>query len=207
MNISQRKTRVVKATQGFDFLGWNFRVRPNRKLIIEPSKENYDEFCKKVKSVLRNSCMGAEQKAGKLAPIVRGWRNYHKYCEMSRFGLRMLRLNARKRFMRENIDDLNRLLDRAFPKVSWNFGRYVMVEGDSSPYEGNVIYWSLRKNKLYDNVLLKQLQKQSYTCGYCGLKFADDERIALHHKDGEHDNWKKNNLLAVHQSCHQYTHM
>jgi len=41
----------------------------------------------------------------------------------------------------------------------------------------------------------------------CGLQFADDEDIHLHHVDRDHDNWKSQNLLAIHQSCHQYVHM
>jgi RNA-directed DNA polymerase len=34
-----------------------------------------------------------------------------------------------------------------------------------------------------------------------------DEKVHLHHVDGNHENWKKNNLLAVHSSCHDYIHM
>ncbi len=33
------------------------------------------------------------------------------------------------------------------------------------------------------------------------------EKVHLHHVDGNHENWKKNNLLAVHESCHDYIHM
>jgi len=34
-----------------------------------------------------------------------------------------------------------------------------------------------------------------------------DERVHLHHVDGNHNNWNKNNLLAIHSSCHDYIHM
>ncbi len=37
----------------------------------------------------------------------------------------------------------------------------------------------------------------------CLVKYA----LELHHVDGNHNNWKKNNLLAVHESCHDYIHM
>ncbi|MBE9171252.1 hypothetical protein IQ238_28400 [Pleurocapsales cyanobacterium LEGE 06147] len=42
-----------------------------------------------VKHVVNNSNYGAETKVSKLAPIVKGWRNYHKHCKMdgSRFNL------------------------------------------------------------------------------------------------------------------------
>lgn len=33
------------------------------------------------------------------------------------------------------------------------------------------------------------------------------ERIHLHHLDGNHDNWKRENLEAIHESCHDYLHM
>nr|MDZ8210213.1 HNH endonuclease [Nostoc sp. ChiSLP03a]MDZ8215910.1 HNH endonuclease [Nostoc sp. ChiSLP03a] len=34
-----------------------------------------------------------------------------------------------------------------------------------------------------------------------------EERVHLHHIDGNHTNWKKNNLEAIHESCHDYIHM
>jgi hypothetical protein len=34
-----------------------------------------------------------------------------------------------------------------------------------------------------------------------------EERVNLHHKDGNHQNWKNNNLEALHESCHDYVHM
>ena len=38
-------------------------------------------------------------------------------------------------------------------------------------------------------------------------KTNDDEKVHLHHVDGNHNNWKTSNLLAAHESCHQYIHM
>ena len=34
-----------------------------------------------------------------------------------------------------------------------------------------------------------------------------DERVHLHHVDGNHSNWEIKNLLAIHESCHDYIHM
>src|SRR5436190_19315947 len=36
--LNEDKTRIVHLTQGFDFLGWNFRRYPGSKLLIKPSK-------------------------------------------------------------------------------------------------------------------------------------------------------------------------
>ncbi|OZH54716.1 HNH endonuclease, partial [Hydrocoleum sp. CS-953] len=43
--------------------------------------------------------------------------------------------------------------------------------------------------------------------GHCGHYLDNKEKVELHHIDGNHDNWKPNNLLAVHESCHDYIHM
>ena len=82
MEISERKTKLTATTNGFDFLGWNFRVQKNGKFRTRPSSDNYEAFRKKVKAIINNSNYGAIVKASKLAPVVRGWRNYHRYCKM-----------------------------------------------------------------------------------------------------------------------------
>jgi retron-type reverse transcriptase len=80
LKVKESKTRLVSSTDGFDFLGWHFRVRPNGKFISYPSEDNYQAFRQKVKKVVNDSCLGAKVKSKKLAPIIRGWLNYHKHC-------------------------------------------------------------------------------------------------------------------------------
>jgi RNA-directed DNA polymerase len=53
----------------------------------------------------------------------------------------------------------------------------------------------------------KALKRQNHTCGHCGMKCTSDERVHLHHRDGNHSNWKPKNLVAIHESCHDYIHM
>ncbi|MEO1373959.1 MAG: HNH endonuclease, partial [Cyanobacteria bacterium J06635_10] len=76
-----------------------------------------------------------------------------------------------------------------------------------APYDGDIIYWSQRESKHYDNVSAKLIKKQNYKCASCGLKFIPGEEIHLHHIDGKHNNWKIKNLETIHRSCHQYQHM
>ena len=85
--------------------------------------------------------------------------------------------------------------------------KHVNVKGGKSPYDGDIAYWSERNSKLYDGETSKALKRQSHKCGQCGLKAMTDERVHLHHVDGNHNNWKKENLLAIHESCHDYLHM
>ncbi len=212
LNVKASKTRLVASTDGFDFLGWNFRVQKNGKFRCTPSEENFKAFRNKVKHVVNNSNYGAKVKAEKLAPIIRGWRNYHRYCMMdgSRFSLWFTNRRAWKVFNKES--KLNRyqveaLLDKAFPSVSYSQNKHVNVKGDKSPFDGNIIYWSKRNSDKYDGATARILKKQHHTCGQCGLQFLDDERVHLHHIDGNHSNWKPENLVVIHESCHDYIHM
>ena len=212
MNVSQKKTKVTAATDGFDFLGWHFKVQRNGKLKSTPSVDNFKAFRKKVKHIVNNSNYGATTKAEKLAPVVRGWRNYHKFCKMdgSRNSLYHIQKRAYTVFNKEtkqNRYSSKKLLDKAFPKVPYSENKHVMVKGTQSPYDGKTAYWSERKSKLYDGETSIALNKQNHRCASCGLKFIDEERVHLHHIDGNHSNWKKNNLEAIHESCHDYKHM
>lgn len=212
MKINQAKTRTVHSTDGFDFLGWNFRVKKNRKIEITPSKENISAFKKKAKGIINCSNYGSKVKAKKLAAVVRGWKQYHKYCTMSgvQTDLWFLSESARKSFNKEAKNDKYStlsLIKKAFPTVSSRLGGHVKVREGKSPFDGDITYWSKRNSKMYDNATAIHLRKQNHTCAYCNLKFFSDEDVELHHIDGNHNNWKPKNLQVVHRSCHQYIHM
>ena len=68
MQVSQKKTKITATTDGFDFLGWNFRVQSNGKFRSTPSVGNFKALRKKVKALVNNSNYGAKVKALKLAP-------------------------------------------------------------------------------------------------------------------------------------------
>jgi RNA-directed DNA polymerase len=212
MKVSEKKTKITAATEGFDFLGWHFKVQSNGKFRSTPSVDNYKKFRQKVKAIVNNSNYGSKVKAEKLAPIVRGWRNYHKFCKMdgSRFSLWRIRDRAWKVFNKESKltkESTTKLIEKAFPAVPYSENKHVNVEGKKSPYDGDLTYWSERNSKLYDGETSKALKKQNHTCGYCGLKCTSEERVHLHHRDGNHNNCKPKNLLVVHESCHDYIHM
>ncbi|OYD94051.1 RNA-dependent DNA polymerase [Nostoc sp. 'Peltigera membranacea cyanobiont' 210A] len=212
MNVSQKKTKVTAATDGFDFLGWHFKVQKNGRFRCSPAVDNFKAFRKKVKHIVNNSNYGATTKAEKLAPVVRGWRNYHKFCKMdgSRNSLYHIEKRAYTVFNKETNQNRNsskKLLDKAFPKVPYSENKHISVKETKSPYDGDTAYWSERNSKLYGGETSIALKKQSHRCASCGLKFIDEERLHLHHIDGNHANWKKNNLEAIHESCHDYKHM
>lgn len=204
MNVSQKKTKLTASTDGFDFLGWHFCVQKNNgKFRSFPSKENYKAFYKKVKHIIKNSNYGAETKVNKLAPIVRGWRNYHKHCKMkgSRLSLWELDHSAFKSFLKQktiNRYQAEKMVKIAFPNVNYSENRFVNVKGDKSPFDGDITYWSKRNSVLYWGMTTEALKRQNHSCGHCSLKFISDEKVELHHKDGNHSNWDRDNLIAVH---------
>lgn len=212
MNISEKKTKITAATDGFDFLGWHFKVQNNGKFRSTPSVDNFKAFRKKVKHIVKNSNYGAKVKAEKLAPLVRGWRQYHKYCKMdgARNSLYHIETQAFWIFNKEtkqNRYTSKTLLDKAFPSVPYSENKHINVKGTKSPYDGDMVYWSERNSKLYNDTTSKALKRQNHSCNSCGLRFIGEERIHLHHVDGNHQNWKPKNLVAIHESCHDYLHM
>jgi len=212
MNVSERKTKITATTSELDFLGWHFKVQSNGKFRCSPSVENFKAFRKKVKHIVNNSNYDASTKAIKLAPLVRGWRNYHRYCKIdgSRLSLHHIEHRAFKVFNKEaknDRDSSKKLVIRAFPAVPYSENKYVNVKGEKSPFDGDIAYWSERNSKLYYGDTFKALKRQNHSCGYCGLKMLSEERVHLHHVDGNHNDWRDNNLLVTHESCHDYAHM
>lgn len=212
MRVSEKKTKLTATTDGFDFLGWHISVQNNGKFRCVPSVDNFKAFRQKVKGIVNNSNYGATVKALKLAPVVRGWRNYHRYCKMngSRFSLWHIRRRTFKVFNKEpkqNRYSVEKLIEKAFPKVPYSENKHVNVKGEKSPFNGDLTYWSERNSKLYDGETSFALKRQNHKCGHCGLRMLSEERVHLHHVDGNHNNWKYHNLLAIHESCHNYIHM
>jgi len=212
MNVSAEKTKITRLTAGFDFLGWHFKVQKNGKFRCTPSEENYEKFRKKVKSIVNSPVLATADKAKKLGPIVRGWRKYHRNCKMdgSRFSLWSINHSTFIKFKKDKNkgkEEAVKLINQAFPAVPYSENKFVMVKGEKSPYDGDLLYWSKRNSKLYDGETAKALRRQGYKCGHCGHYLDEKEKVHLHHIDGNHDNWKTKNLMAIHESCHDYIHM
>lgn len=213
MEVSKSKTKVTASTDGFNFLGWNFYVqKANGKFRSTPSVENFKAFRNKVKHIVNNSNYGASTKVDKLAPVIRGWRNYHKHCKMdgSRFSLWDLSHRTFGVFLKQ--ETIHRyqavnMVRKAFPTVSHSENKFVMVKGEKSPFDGDINYWSKRNSILYYGTTAETLRKQNHSCGHCGLKFLEGEKVEVHHIDGNHSNWDDKNLMAIHRSCHHYYHM
>ena len=182
MNTSAEKTKTTRTTAGFDFLGWHFKVLGKGKYRCVPSEDNYEKFRKKIKAIVNNPALATAAKAKKLTPIVKGWRNYHRYCRMdgSRFNLWSLNHSTFVKFKKDKNkgeEEATRLVKEAFPAVPYSVNGYLMVKGEKSPYDGDLLYWSKRNSKLYSGETEKALKRQGYKCGRCGLYLDGKEKI------------------------------
>ncbi|MEO1352588.1 MAG: reverse transcriptase domain-containing protein [Cyanobacteria bacterium J06635_15] len=211
LNVKQAKTHITSTTDGFNFLGWYFRVTARGKVRITPSQENYRTHRRKVKDIITSSNISVPRKVQRLAQLIRGWRNYHRYCYMkgANFSGFALSTAFNKRLIRKtNLTRLERrkALDAAFPRVGYRQNGHIKVRGNKTPFDGDINYWSKRKSKLYQGLKAMLLRKQEHKCWRCKLSFIDNEVIHLHHIDANHSHNALSNLAMVHESCHDYIH-
>ena len=50
------------------------------------------------------------------------------------------------------------------------------------------------------------LKSQAGKCAHCGLYFFPDDRMEVHHVDGNSDNHRRDNLALLHRHCHDQIH-
>ena len=80
VELSDNKTLITEISNGFDFLGFNFRKYQN-KLLIKPSVDsvkNVQRNLSKRLNELTNS--SANSLIANINPIIRGWGNYYRHC-------------------------------------------------------------------------------------------------------------------------------
>jgi len=77
--FNEDKTKIVRLSEGLDFLGFNVRRYPNRKLLIKPSQAAIRRVRERLASELR-TLRGSNAMAviAALNPIVRGWAAYYR---------------------------------------------------------------------------------------------------------------------------------
>ena len=83
--FNEDKTRIVHLSEGFDFLGFNVRRYPNRKLLIKLSQAAIRRVRERLASKLRTLRGGnAMAVIARLNPVIRGWAAYYRGVVSSR---------------------------------------------------------------------------------------------------------------------------
>jgi RNA-directed DNA polymerase len=203
------------------------------KTIITPSKEKCKNHYNHIKQVVKDH-KGTSQKRliDKLNPIIRGWANYFSTVNskktFSKLDVQIYTLLESWAKHRHRNKGKKWLAKRYWKKIggdNWVFAtrdgknpirllkhsatqinNYVKVKGDASPYDGNLVYWSIRmgKNPQMPKRTASLLKQQKGQCTHCGQYFKDGDVIELDHiipkSKGGKDEYK--NWQLLHRHCH-----
>ena len=83
LKLSEEKTLVTNISEGFNFLGWNFR-KYKGKLLPKPSKDSQNEVIKKIGEVIdKAKAWDQDRLIRVINPIIRGWAQYHNHAVSS----------------------------------------------------------------------------------------------------------------------------
>jgi group II intron reverse transcriptase/maturase len=136
LRLHPDKTSVVKAKEGFDFLGVHFRLCPVRKknsklkkyCAVWPSDRSIGRIKQRIREVVgRRYSLSLEELVKELTPVIRGWNNYHKATRPVLKRLRKLNAFVRERlriFLKRKYSDQSRGTWRVHNNLVVRLGLY-----------------------------------------------------------------------------------
>jgi len=136
LKLHPDKTSVVKAKDGFDFLGVHFRLCPVRKknsklkkyCAVWPSDRSIGRIKQRIREVVgRRYSLSLEELIKELTPVIRGWNNYHKATRPVLKRLRKLNAFVRERlriFLKRKYSDQSRGTWRVHNNLVVRLGLY-----------------------------------------------------------------------------------
>jgi RNA-directed DNA polymerase len=197
LRVKESKTKMTDMTEGFDFLGFNFKLigKPAIKSKRFPVKDWLGETKRKINRILKMN-LSDEVKIEKIQRVCRGKIQYYKYCDLERIKRQWWRLN-------------NKIFDRfgiMIPPLKFNSTGYVKIKGNKSPFDGDTAYWVNRMNKKYDGQRRHLIKSQDTKCLMCNLRLRVTDEIHVHHVNEDHSDNRWQNLQIVHRACHQIHH-
>lgn len=189
------------------------------KTIITPAKEKAKLHYKKLVEIIEaHIALPQSLLIQKLNPVIRGWCNYYStvvsqetFNTIEHLLFKKLLVWASRRHPRKG----KRWVVRKYWQTHWNFKspngwelanpsktpikRHTKVKGNSSPYDGNWVYWATRKGEHPETPtkVANLLKKQKGKCLHCGLFFKSEDLLEIDHitpktiggKD-EYKNWQ-----------------
>ena len=220
-NIRQYEVGKYQSKQGFKTL-----IAPSKK----KQKKHYDQLAEII-----DSHKAAPQSAviSRLNPIIRGWSNYYAtvvskkvFGKLDTLTYQKLEAWANRRHPNKGKIEVANKYWHSDGTRKWVFAtkegdkisarlllhantpivRHVKVKGESSPYDGNPIYWSTRmgNNPEVPTRVAKLLKVQKGKCAHCGLYFRENDVMEIDHiipkSKGGKDEYK--NLQLLHRHCH-----
>ena len=223
--FSAGKYSSSKSTKG-EILGFKTIITPSK----QKQKVHYDHIASSIEAH-----KAAPQAAliSHLNPIIRGWANYYAtvvskvaYSDIDDLTYQKLRAWAKRRHPKKSGEWVTKRYWHSISGDNWVFAtrkegttplrllnhadtpivRHVKVKGESSPYDGNLVYWSTRmgNNPEMPNRITKLLKRQKGKCAHCGLYFRENDVMEVDHQipksQGGKDSY--NNWQLLHRHCH-----
>lgn len=88
LNIESLDTEIKKIIDGFDFLGWTFKVKlKSGKSLCYPTLESKKNLTRNIKEVMTDVRYSLQDRAKKINLIYKDWSIYHKNCYSSKTSL------------------------------------------------------------------------------------------------------------------------
>ena len=177
MSFNEDKTRIVHASHGFDFLGFNVRRYRDSKLLIKPSAKAVRRFRERLATEMR-ALRGSNAAAviARLAPITRGWAAYYRAVVSSKLFASLDHYLFKLTYKWAKRGHANKptswIVDRYYGKFNrfrndrWVFGdrdsgaylpklawtgivRHIPVKGGASPDDPDLAeYWAERRRRV-----------------------------------------------------------
>jgi len=229
LGFNIRQFPVGKYITGKDKWGNNF----GSSTIITPSKGKVKIHTDRMGRII-SAHKTAPQAAliRHLNPVIKGWANYYStvssskiFAEIDRITYQQLQAWAKSRHPNKSGGWIAKRYWHTIGGNRWVFAtnteanplrlqthrstkiqRYAKVKGESSPYDGNLTYWSTRmgKHPQVPKRISKLLKEQKGKCAYCGLFFKEGDSIELDHKIPRSTGGKDcyENWQLLHRHCH-----
>jgi len=136
LKLHPEKTRVVRAEDGFDFLGIHFQLCPvhmknakvNNYCALWPSDKSMKRIKDRIKEVIgRRYSLSLEEMIKELTLVLRGWDNYHRRARCARKRVRKLNGFVRDRlriFLKRKYSDQSRGTRRVLGNLPARLGLY-----------------------------------------------------------------------------------
>lgn len=223
-NVRQYELGKHQSKQGFKTL-----IKPQKEKIQAHHQ-------KLANIIIEMTACNQGQLIGKLNPIIRGWSNYYStavskeifksidnllYWNLRNWGktrhsnksekwvykrywqrIQEGDYNAMTFATNQNGSNPVRLLNHAETLIV----RHSKVKSSSSPFDGDLIYWSTRlgEHPEMDATRAKLLKQQNGRCAYCRLNFIDGDLLEIDHKIPKRLGGKDslNNYQLLHRHCH-----
>jgi RNA-directed DNA polymerase len=214
------------------YLVGKYASKQGFKTLIKPSKQSQKRHREKLKTLVsHHKSVPQAALIAHLNPVILGWGQYDStvvskavFAALSAYLFRILWHWAKHRHPNLNHHQIASRYWGVHQGSGWVFQtgdgfklrshpetsirRHTKVKANRSPYDGDWLYWGarLRTYPMLAPRTATLLKHQNGKCSHCGLHLLLDDRIELHHLDGNHNHSSRTNLALLHRHCHDQVH-